>query len=183
VLTTIIMTSHAIIIRRLIPTDAAACRALRLRGLQESPTAFGSSYAEESVLPLATTAAFLAEGSGRNMFGAFDGDTLTAMAGIGREERINLKHKAFLRGVYTAPEYRGQGIAKRLIAFALEFADTLPGVRQVTLTVNAENAAAIAVYAALGFTEYGREPDALLIDGNCHDELLMVRFAAARQSA
>jgi RimJ/RimL family protein N-acetyltransferase len=169
------MHPDTITIRRLIPADAAACRALRLRGLLEAPTAFGSSYAEESELPLSTTEAFLAPDSGRNMFGAFDGGTLVAIAGIGREERINLRHKAFLRGVYTAPEQRGRGVAKRLIAFSLQFAESLPGVRQVTLTVNADNVAAIAVYEALGFAAYGREPDALLIDGRCHDELLMVR--------
>jgi RimJ/RimL family protein N-acetyltransferase len=173
------MTAHSITIRRLTSADAVACRALRLRGLQESPTAFGSSYAEECALPLATTEAFLAPDSGRNMFGAFDGDTLAAMAGIGREERINLRHKAFLRGVYTAPEYRGQGIAKRVIAYALQFADTLPGVRQVTLTVNAENTAAIGVYEALGFVAYGREPDALSIADRSYDELLMVRFSTS----
>lgn len=171
--------SSTITVRRLVPGDAAPCRALRLRGLQEAPTAFGSSHAEESELPLSTTEAFLAPDSGRNMFGAFDGETLVAIAGIGRETRVNLAHKAFLRGVYTAPEYRGQGIAQRLIAFALQFADTLPGVRQVTLTVNADNVAAIAAYEALGFTTYGREPDALLIDGVCYDELLMVRFVKA----
>lgn len=177
------MNSPDITLRRLIPTDAVACRALRLRGLQESPTAFGSSYAEECDLPLATTEAFLAPDSGRNMFGAFDGDTLVAIAGIGRESRVNLQHKAFLRGVYTAPEYRGRRIAQRLIAYALEFADTLPDVRQVTLTVNAENPAAIAAYEALGFTSYGREPDALLIDGKCYDELLMVRFVETKSNA
>ncbi|HEX7645428.1 MAG TPA: GNAT family N-acetyltransferase [Burkholderiaceae bacterium] len=172
--------SPNIALRRLAPTDAAACRALRLRGLQESPTAFGSSYTEESALPLAATEAYLAPDSGRSMFGAFDGDTLVAIAGIGRESRINLRHKAFLRSVYTAPEYRGRRIAQRLIAFALQFADALPDVRQVTLTVNAGNSAALAVYEALGFASYGREPDALLIDGTCHDELLMVRFAASK---
>ncbi|MDO8539561.1 MAG: hypothetical protein Q7S40_03910 [Opitutaceae bacterium] len=35
-------------IRRLSPSDAAVFRRFRLRGLRESPTAFGSSFAEES---------------------------------------------------------------------------------------------------------------------------------------
>jgi len=172
------MSASVITIRRLVPTDATACKALRLQGLQEYPTAFGSSYEEESVQPVAITEGFLAPGSGRNMFGAFDGEQLIGMAGIGRENGIKLMHKAFLRGVYVAPAYRGCGIAQRLIAHALQFAATLSGVRQVTLTVNANNANAIKLYEGLGFIPYGCEPDALMVDGQMYDEILMVRKVA-----
>ncbi len=48
-------------VRRLHPADATTVRDLRLRGLQESPTAFGSSYEEEVDHPIATIAELLAE--------------------------------------------------------------------------------------------------------------------------
>jgi len=37
------------VIRKLTPKDALTDRELRLRGLQESPTAFGSSFEQESL--------------------------------------------------------------------------------------------------------------------------------------
>jgi RimJ/RimL family protein N-acetyltransferase len=39
--------------------------------------------------------------------------------------------------------------------------------------VNAENPRALALYASLGFTAYGREPRTLCVDGVFYDEILM----------
>ena len=54
-------------------------------------------------------------------------------------------------------------------------ADAEGQVRQLELHVSAENAAACAAYAALGFLEVGRVPEALQHDGRFVEELLMVR--------
>ena len=58
---------------------------------------------------------------------------------------------------------------------ALEFAVSLPDLRQVTLVVNAGNTSAITLYQSLGFRSFGVEPEALLIEGVPHDEMHMVR--------
>ena len=47
-------------------------------------------------------------------------------------------------------------------------------VRQVSLGVNAENAAAIALYERMGFEPFGREPCFMLVDGIPQDEVQMV---------
>lgn len=169
-------------IRRLVPSDASQLKTLRLQGLQEFPSAFGSSYEEERDTPLAAIESLLAPDSVRTMFGAFLDDRLVASAGIGRETSLKQKHKAFLRGVYVAPDMRGQGTARSLLEFALAYADFLHGVRQVMLVVNSNNAAAIRLYESLGFRSYGCEPGALLVDGVLHDELLMVRMVAQHAS-
>ncbi|MGT2494139.1 hypothetical protein ACU4GD_35665 [Cupriavidus basilensis] len=70
-------------IRLLTPADAGAFQALRLEGLLEAPTAFGSSFEEERELPLATIAGRLAATPGKAVIGAFEhGDGAAALAGV-----------------------------------------------------------------------------------------------------
>lgn len=52
----------------------------------------------------------------------------------------------------------------------------MTGVRQVNLGVNAANVEAIALYEALGFAPFGLERGFMLLDGELHDEILMVRI-------
>ena len=59
-------------IRRLTPADAAAFQELRLAALQESPTAFGSSYEEEREFSQAFIEERLAAKPDRGTFGAFE---------------------------------------------------------------------------------------------------------------
>ncbi|MDB5934663.1 MAG: family N-acetyltransferase [Massilia sp.] len=163
------------LIRRLVPSDAVAFQALRLAALRESPSAFSSSYEEECDTPLSTIEGHMAPGSGRNRFGAFDGAELVGAVGVGREDARKVRHKAFIRGMYVAPGYRGKGVARQLLEEALECAESMPGVRQVTLAVTAGNASALALYESMRFTVYGREPDALLVNGVLYDDLQMMR--------
>ena len=60
----------------------------------------------------------------------------------------------------------------------LEFAESIHGMRQVHLRVNAANSAAIALYEAVGFRSFGLERGAMLIDGELHDEIMMARSVA-----
>ena len=162
-------------IRRLLPPDAAAFLALRLASLRDCPTAFSSSFEEERDTPLATIEARFAPGSGRNLFGVFAGDDLAGFVGVGREDSLKTRHKAFIRGMYVAPAHRGKGLGRQLLEHAMAFSAGMEGVRQVLLTVTAGNDTALAMYEALGFSVYGREPRALLVDGVYYDDLHMVR--------
>ena len=162
-------------IRRLQPPDAAAFLSLRLASLQDCPSAFSSSFEEERETPLATIEARFAPGSGRNLFGAFDGDALAGFVGVGRDDTLKTRHKAFIRGMYVAPAHRGKGLGRQLLEHAMAFCAGMEGVRQLLLTVTAGNDTALAMYEALGFSVYGREPRALLVDGVYYDDLHMVR--------
>ncbi len=166
------------LIRRLLPADAAAFLALRLAALRECPSAFSSSYEEECETPLAEVEARFAPG-GRKLFGAFDGEALVGIAGAGRETSLKTRHKGYIRSVYVAPSHRGTGLGKQLFEHALAFACAMDGVEQVHLTVTAGNVAAVALYERLGFRIYGREPQALLVDGVYYDDLHMVREVQA----
>lgn len=163
------------LIRKLTAADAARFQELRLQGLRESPTAFSSSFEEECDRPLEVVAARIAPDAGRAVFGAFEGDALVGQIGVGVDGGRKLAHKRIIWGMYVTPSRRGRGIGRGLMQKALEFAATIPGVRQVTLGVNAGNTAARRLYESAGFEAYGIEPAAILVDGELHDEMWMIR--------
>jgi len=164
-------------IRRLTPADATAFQPLRLAALREAPSAFGSSYEEEVAFPASVIEGRLAEKPDRGPFGAFEGNELVGLVALGRENMNKLSHKALIWGMYVAPKARGKGVGRALLREALSLARSVPGVRQVNVSVNATNAGAIALYESVGFKVYGREPCALLVNGVPHEELHMcLRF-------
>jgi len=164
----------AMLVQVLTPEDAAAFVALRLRGLQECPSAFASSYDDEVNTPLTEAAARLRAAPDRAVIGARDGASLVAVAGLQREKMGKLAHKAFLWGMYVAPEARGRGVGFKVVSAALEHAALRLGVDQVNLGVNTSNSAAIALYKKVGFVPYGLEHDFLRVNGSSYDEYLMV---------
>lgn len=170
-------------VRTLTARDAVAFQALRLRGLQERPEAFASSFEEEQGTPLAEIERRLQSQVDAAVLGAFDGDVLVGLVGVQREPMRKLAHKAFVWGVYVAPESRGRGVGGQLLARALDHAVQALGVRQVNLGVNTHNTAAIALYRRLGFVEYGLERDFLLVGGELHDEYQMVWRAPSAASS
>ena len=161
-------------IRPLVPADAEAFKDLRLRGLRECPSAFASSYEEEvddSILELSRR---LDPKPDSAILGAFRDNALVGVVGIQREKLKKLSHKAYVWGVYVAPEARKAGIGASLIHQTLEHARSELGVRQVMLGANTRNTAALALYRKMGFTEYGLERGFLLVEGVLHDEHLLV---------
>lgn len=162
-------------IRELDPADAQAFQQLRLAALRELPSAFASTYAEEADIPIATVAERLAANADCCVLGAWRDSELVGMLGLQREQMEKLAHKAFIWGVYVGPYVRKRGVGRQLIERALTRARTMRGLRQINLGVNAANAPAIALYEAAGFTSFGLERGFMLIDGELHDELHMVR--------
>jgi RimJ/RimL family protein N-acetyltransferase len=165
-------------IRALTSTDAPAFVALRLRGLRECPEAFASSYEEECATSLAEIERRLQPKVDSAVFGAFHDAELCGLVGLQRETMTKLAHKAFIWGMYVAPEMRMQGTGSRIIGHALHYAATVLGTRQVNLGVNTKNTAAVALYKKLGFVEYGCERGFLLVGGVLHDEYQMVYHVA-----
>lgn len=170
-------------VRALGPQDAAAFKALRLRGLAEVPGAFASSAEEEEPVPLDEIARRLVPDRDGAMFGAFDGGVLCGLAGLRREAFHKLAHKAHLWGMYVAPEARGRGHAARLVERVLAEAWQTLQVRQVVLGVQQGNLPAIGLYRRFGFTVFGIEREALQVEGRLQDELHMVCHAPVSVAA
>ncbi len=162
------------LVRALGAADAPAFLALRLSALQESPSAFGSSYDEEKTLVLPQVQARLAGFDERVFFGGFADDALVAMVGVGREPNAKQRHIGFVRGLYVAPAARRQGLGRHLLLAALHHAVSWDGVEQLTLTVTAGNQPALGLYHSLGLVEVGHRPRALRIGTDYFDEIDMV---------
>jgi ribosomal protein S18 acetylase RimI-like enzyme len=163
-------------IRILTAEDAEAYQALRLRGLQESPAAFGSTYQSEVDVPLPHITERLARGAGREdvMFGAFDdGGVLVGLAGLGRQTGMKTRHRAHVWGMYVGPEARGRGVGRALMQALIAHARTLDGLERLTLGVEAGNQAARTLYHTVGFVTYGIEPQAYALDGEYWDSEMM----------
>jgi RimJ/RimL family protein N-acetyltransferase len=166
--------SSDLAIRRLVPDDAAAYRTLRLRGLQEHPDAFTSSYAEDSETPLVTTEQRLAPASRDWVFGAFVGNELAGLAGLSREPRAKNRHKASVFGMYVAPEHGRRGIGASLLRRVIETAQAQPGLEQLVLTVTETNVAARSLYEKFGFRSFGVEPRAIRVNDVYYDKNHMI---------
>ena len=163
-------------IRILQDADFEAFLDLRLRGLKESPEAFGASYEEWLNLPPEEAAQRMKSTPDSFVLGSFESSRLVGIAGFRREKNIKSRHTAGIWGVYVDVPHRGNGIAKSLMVDIIERARTFSGLEKLTLTVAAHNEGAHALYEKLDFKAYGRDPHALRIDGRYFDEILMVLF-------
>ena len=161
-------------IRQLTESDLCSYRALRLQALTECPTAFGATPASERALGDAQILSRFGSTPGQAMWGGFDADRrLCATLGMYREQGEKTAHKGHLFAMYVAAQARGQGLARRLLETAVEHGRAL-NLRQLMLGCNAGNGNALRLYGQAGFSEYGREPAALYVDGKYFDEVLMV---------
>jgi len=155
-------------IRAVSPNEAEDFRALRLRGLEESPEAFGTAYEEYVTQPIEDIAARLIPTTapyGSVVIGAYLDGTLVGVAGCVQQSRVKTRHAATIWGMYVAPEARGHGVGRQLLERAIAEAQTWPGVERVTITVVERATAARALYIGAGFQPFGREVDALRQNG------------------
>ncbi len=164
-------------LRLLVPDDALAYRALRLRALTEHPEAFTSSAEEEAEKPLAWSAQRLAVDAARPhdcFFGAFQGGQLVGMVGLQGRYRPKERHNATVVGLFVAPEGAGQGLGWALMQALLARARALPGLAQLDLTVTAGQPRAQGLYARCGFAVWGVLPRAIRVAGHDHAKVHMV---------
>lgn len=160
-------------VRALTPPDGPLYRELRLAALQESPTAFASSFEEEEPRPAEHFAERLAGKDRSRVLGAFVEGRLVGMVGLYWQPRPKLSHKAHVWGVFVRPEARGLGCGRALFEELIRYARSLEGVRYLHLGVSVGNVPATRLYEAFGFQSYGVEPVALVVDGEDFDEALM----------
>jgi ribosomal protein S18 acetylase RimI-like enzyme len=144
-----------IAIKRIAPETAVVFKQIRLRALQESPTAFSSTYAKESGLPDEEWQRRAARWSGEGhdaIFLAFDGDTACGIVGSYRE--LENPQRAQIISMWVDPAYRRKNVGKALIDVVMEW-NQPHGVREISLMVTSVNAGAIAFYERLGFRRTG----------------------------
>lgn len=166
-------------IRELSAKDAEAFVGLRRAVVADSPAQMGLSLEEELQRPLQKFQEQLNEPPPSAVFGAFDGESLVATAGISRPTtRPSGAHKAVLWGVFTAPTHRRQSLARKLSELALDRAFST-WAQRVYLYVFLPNESAIRLYESMGFTATGREPGVLQLNGVYYDIQSMSRGRSA----
>jgi GNAT superfamily N-acetyltransferase len=161
-------------IRRLVSDDAPAYVALRREMLADAPLSFASSVETDRGVNEDGVRTSLTRRSPDEyaIVGAWAGPRLVAVAGVLREERPKRRHVAGVWGVYVTLAFRGQGLGRAVVGQAIEIARVW-GVSKVQLSVSSTAPAAQRVYESLGFVAWGRESDALRVNGNSADEIHM----------
>jgi ribosomal protein S18 acetylase RimI-like enzyme len=168
---------EARIVRPLLPAEAAALQALRLRALQEDPLPFLATYDEEARQTVDAIAERLrASAPGTEVLGAFRGHALCGMLGYYRHQPAKARHRASLWGMYVAPEDRRRGTGRALLEEAIARLRRADGVAQIELTVVEAAEPARSLYLALGFEVQGRLRRAMKTDAGVFDEELMLLF-------
>ena len=157
-------------IRPLTATDANSFVELRKTSLSTDPFAFGADPDQEiDVDEVRRT--LLAKHDEDFILGYFDGEKLGGMIGVIRHTNAKRRHKAWVWGMYVDEAYRNSGVGKRLLETALALAREFKDLRKVTLTASSTATSAIRLYMRFGFTEFGREVDAISWIGRSIDEI------------
>jgi GNAT superfamily N-acetyltransferase len=145
-----------VVLRRVVPDEWPALRALRLEALQDCPVAYCESYADavrasdEQWLARAERGA---EGGDSFQVLAWERDLPVAMS-VGLLDAGD----AVLASVYVTPARRGFGLLERMVEQVADWARA-QGASRLRLLVHETNLPAQRAYARLGFVETGhREP-------------------------
>jgi GNAT superfamily N-acetyltransferase len=139
-----------IVIEQLGPDEGERLREIRLRGLRESPDAFGSSYGREVEFSAEKWAERLKSSDSRWWAAKVVGGDDVGLVCVRLEES-----GAHLLSMWVAPEVRGRGLASRLVDECVAWARSTDA-EQLQLWAVDGNHAARALYAAKGFTPSGK---------------------------
>jgi ribosomal protein S18 acetylase RimI-like enzyme len=160
-------------IRRLKESDIESIVALRREALRCEPEAFSASPGSDVGRDREFLGRILGQAAAQAMFGALD-PQLVGMVGVYREEGDKQAHKAGVWGMYVQPSHRGRGLGASLLAAAIGFARSMPGVTHLHLSASDTAGAARRLYERMGFQTWGIEPASLQVNGRLVDVHHMV---------
>lgn len=155
--------------------DFQKYRDLRLEALQDSPTAFGGTYEFESQLSDEEWKKRLTREHQMKLFAEFQ-ENIIGMTVCSLQPNSRTAHVAHIYSVYVQPEFRGKGIARKLMNAILNKVRKDTMLRKLNVYVNAENVSAIAFYTSVGFEQAGILRQEMYYDGVYYDEILMELF-------
>ena len=142
------------VLQQITPENALLFRLTRLQALQESPLAFGSTYAKESELT---------EGDWLERSARWNSEDSTGYLAMDQGlpcglllSRLDEQYpgKAHLISMWVAPHYRRTGVGNALVAGIQNWAEKL-GSSELLLMVTSSNTNAIRFYERLGFSMTG----------------------------
>ena len=109
------------------------------------------------------------------MISLFDGERIVGHIAIRRVSKSRKTAHRCIIGLGVLKEYHGLGLGTALINQAISFAKEA-GYTCMELGVFSDNLPAQGLYKKMGFSEYGRLPEAFILDdGTLLDEMTMYR--------
>ncbi|WP_341908018.1 GNAT family N-acetyltransferase [Fluviicola taffensis] len=104
--------------------------------------------------------------------GAYSDNELAGVVSFTRDggDREKLRHKGILFRMYVSKDFRGQGIAKKLIEKLIERVKQISDIEQINLTVISNNDNAKKLYEKFGFVTFGSESNAIKWKGKYFTE-------------
>lgn len=144
-----------VLVRRVEPGDGALLRGIRLAALQDSPSAFASTYDQEVARTDEEWTARAHVGAGGSeraiFFAESDGETVGLVGGLRDHPGAG---RVDLVSMWVAPTARRHGVAAALVTAVLEWA-VATAATDVALWVTELNAPAQALYESMGFVPTG----------------------------
>ena len=160
-------------VRRSLPADAPAIVAAA-----ESVCAEGTYFQTDAFVPNRhwEAALYRPESVPQHLLAVaeLDGEIIGAARLFAGMCGLKDRHVAEL-GIFVLPSYRGRGVGKRLLAYALDWAAS-QDLNKITLSVFATNRRAIRLYGQFGFVLEGRRKMQYNIGDEYVDEILMAKF-------
>ncbi len=160
-------------IRPLYPEDIQEFRALRGEALTGNPGEFGTGGAEWWAAPIEKVGALLATPPGPDgaLLGAFD-SALVGMAGLQRDTKAHVRHKASVWGLYVEPGSRRRGLGRALVQELIAHARAT-GVETLRAVSTSGNTPALGLFMSLGFEQFGLEPRSRKVDDIYLDQVYL----------
>lgn len=162
-------------IRKLDETiDLDAFKAIRVESTIDAPESFRATVDEMKSKPIETfRKQLLGQADKMTFIGAYDEIDLVGVAALYYEKSEKLSHKATVGSVFVTRSHRGKGIGKKLMRELLRLGKEEENLVQLNLTVTTTNEVAVTLYKKLGFTIFGTEKNAAIVEGRSYDEHYM----------
>lgn len=155
---------------RLGPDDTTRFLALRQTMFEAEAINFRGAGVDDAAIGVAAWRERLARD---HVYAAVQDGEWIAIGALTRLPGIKLDHKGLVWSMYTLPKARGTGAASRILDVLEEDARAM-GLRQLQLTLMADNPRARRVYERHGYELYAIEPDSVRRgDDSYVDEALM----------
>jgi ribosomal protein S18 acetylase RimI-like enzyme len=142
---------------------AMAYKALMLHAYEHAADSFTSTPQERSLESDSWWRRRIDDPSGLTwVWGAFAGAELVGTVAVEYAAKTKTRHKGLIVAMFVHENFRGQGLARKLMRAAVQHGMARQGLSVLQLEVTQGNAPAERLYQSLGFQVYGVEPMAVL---------------------
>ena len=150
------------LITQLTAAHAMAYKALMLHAYAHAADSFTSTPQERALEPDSWWRGRTDDASGlTSAWGAFAEEELVGTVSVEYNAKTKTRHKGLIVAMFVQEQYRGQGLARKLMSAAIEHGMARQGLRLLQLEVTQGNAPAEQLYQSLGFVPFGVEPMAV----------------------